>query len=118
MSYPARHNNTLRGWKSLLPAPLSLSVWDQVGSRPSGRCLSFSITHRQVSDIISGFPLVTQVTVFDVYSGKQVPPGKKSLAYRITFQSPKHTLTDEEVNRIQQQILDGLSKKLGATLRG
>ena len=75
------------------------------------------VTHQRVKDIIEGFPLVKQVTIFDVYSGEQVPPGKKSLAYSITFQSPTHTLTDEEVNQVQQQVLDKLSGELGATLR-
>ncbi len=76
------------------------------------------IAHRQVQEIVSGFPLVTEVTLFDVYAGEQLPAGKKSLAYRITFQSPSHTLTDEEVNKVQKQILDKLSQKLGASLRG
>ncbi|GAH90111.1 unnamed protein product, partial [marine sediment metagenome] len=75
------------------------------------------ITHQQILDIIKSFPLVNQVTIFDVYAGDQVPPGKKSLAYRVVFQSPTHTLTDKEVNRVQQQILDKLSSTLGATLR-
>jgi len=70
-----------------------------------------------VQNIIKSFPLVNQVAIFDVYAGEQVPPGKKSLAYRITFQSPSHTLTDEEVNKVQQQILDKLSSELGAKLR-
>jgi phenylalanyl-tRNA synthetase beta chain len=76
------------------------------------------VSHQQVVDIIKGFSLVKQVAIFDVYSGKQVPPGKKSLAYRITYQSPTHTLTDEEVNKVQQQILNKLSQQLRATLRG
>ncbi len=75
------------------------------------------ITHRQVQDIIRSFPLVRQVIIFDVYTGGQVPPGKKSLAYRVIYQSPAHTLTDEEVDEVQQQILDKLSQELGATLR-
>jgi phenylalanyl-tRNA synthetase beta chain len=75
------------------------------------------ISHQRVLAIITGFPLVNRVTLFDVYAGNQVPRGKKSLAYRITFQSPAHTLTDEEVSRVQQQILDKLSSELGATLR-
>ena len=73
--------------------------------------------NQQVLDIIKSFPLAAQVAIFDVYSGEQVPQGKKSLAYRITFQSPTHTLTDEEVNKVQQQILDKVSRDLGATLR-
>ncbi len=75
------------------------------------------IAHRQVVDIIKGFPLVEQVVIFDVYSGEQVPAGQKSLAYRITFQSPTQTLTDDEVNGVQQQILARLANELGATLR-
>ncbi len=75
------------------------------------------ITHQRVKDIISSFPLVKQVGIFDVYIGDQVPPGKKSLAYRISFQSPSHTLTDEEVDKVQQQILAKLSGELGAILR-
>jgi phenylalanyl-tRNA synthetase beta chain len=76
------------------------------------------VSHQQVTDIIKGFSLVNQVAIFDVYSGAQVPQGKKSLAYRITYQSPTHTLTDEEVNKVQEQILSKLSQQLGATLRG
>jgi phenylalanyl-tRNA synthetase beta chain len=76
------------------------------------------VAHRQAQDVIKGFPLVTEVALFDVYSGGQLTAGKKSLAYRITFQSPTHTLTDDEVNKVQQKILDKLSKRLGASLRG
>ncbi len=76
------------------------------------------LAHQKAVDIIKGFPLVEQVAIFDVYSGDQVPAGKKSLAYRITFQSPTHTLTDEEVDRVQKKILNRLSGELGASLRG
>jgi phenylalanyl-tRNA synthetase beta chain len=75
------------------------------------------VSHQRIRDIIKGFPLVEQVAIFDVYSGEQVASGKKSLAYSITFQSPDHTLTDEEVNKVQQQILTKLSSELGAALR-
>jgi len=75
------------------------------------------INHQQLQALIESFPLVSRVTVFDVYSGRQVPPGKKSFAYHIVYQSPSHTLTDEEVNQVQQQILDRLSQELGARLR-
>jgi len=76
------------------------------------------ISYRQILDIIKGFSLITDVKFFDVYSGKQVADGKKSLAYRLVYQSPTHTLTDEEVNRVQEQLLKRLTKELGATLRG
>ncbi len=76
------------------------------------------VSHQQIVDIIRNFSLVKDVAIFDVYSGKQVPAGKKSLAYRITYQSPAHTLTDEEVNKVQEQILKRLGQQLGAALRG
>jgi phenylalanyl-tRNA synthetase beta chain len=79
--------------------------------------LDKAVTHRQVMVIVTSFPLVTSVDIFDVYSGEQVPPGKKSLAYRLTFQSPDHTLTDKEVNKVEEQILARLTKDLGAVLR-
>jgi len=75
------------------------------------------VTHQRVQALIKSFPLVNQLTIFDVYTGEQVPPGKKSLAYRVIYQSPTHTLTEREVNKIQQQILSKLSQELGATLR-
>jgi len=74
-------------------------------------------SNQQVQNIIKGFPLVFQVTIFDVYSGEQVPPGKKSLAYRVVYQSPTHTLTDEEANKVHEKILGRLARELGATLR-
>ena len=61
-----------------------------------------SITHQKIKSVIHSFPLVEEVEIFDIYSGGQVPEGKKSMAYRVTYRSPKHTLTDEEVNQEQQ----------------
>lgn len=75
------------------------------------------VTHRRIMDIIASFPLVSEVKLFDVYSGKQLPAGKKSLAYRLVYQSHEKTLTDEAVNKVQEQILKRLNKELGATLR-
>ena len=76
------------------------------------------VTHKLIAEIIGEFPLVKNLQLFDVYTGKQVGEGNKSLAYSLTFQSAEQTLTDEEVNNVQQQILEKLSSKLGATLRG
>jgi phenylalanyl-tRNA synthetase beta chain len=76
------------------------------------------VTHQQILDTMKGFSLVTEVTLFDVYAGGQIPAGKKSMAYRLTFQSPDKTLTDQQVNGVQQAILKKLATGLGATLRG
>ncbi|MCL2615289.1 MAG: phenylalanine--tRNA ligase subunit beta [Dehalococcoidia bacterium] len=79
--------------------------------------LGSDISHKQVLDIIKGFSLVKKATLFDVYAGKQVAQGKRSLAYSLTFQSAEHTLTDAEVDRVLDAILHKLQSALGATLR-
>jgi len=76
-----------------------------------------AVTHRQAIDVIRSFPLIDDVSLFDVYSGEQVSAGKKSLAYHITYQSPNKTLTDDAVNAIMKQIITKLAKDFGATLR-
>ena len=107
---------------ALLPFTLRNRVFQPVPRFPAvvrdmALVLGTEITHRQVQDTIKGFPLVSQVALFDVYVGEQVPQGKKSLAYRITFQSPTQTLTDDEVNHVLKQILEKLSQEFGAILR-
>jgi phenylalanyl-tRNA synthetase beta chain len=75
------------------------------------------IDYQQAYDIINDFPLVRQINLFDMYSGEQVPEGKKSLAFRVVYQSDTQTLTDEDVDKVQERILARLAKELGATLR-
>lgn len=65
----------------------------------------------------SGVSLVTDVRVFDVYRGKGVPDGRKSIAYTIRYASTDRTLTDEEVNDAHSRIIAALEKDLGAVLR-
>ncbi len=106
----------------LLPFALGNRVFQPIPRFPAvvrdmALVVDDEVAHQRVLDVIKTSPLVERVALFDVYSGEQVPKGKKSLAYRITFQSPTQTLTDDEVNRVQQQILDKLSRDLGATLR-
>lgn len=74
---------------------------------------------KQIEDIIrqrSG-RIFEDVKLFDVYKGKQVPDGMKSVAYSITFRAEDKTLTDEEVAKTMKRILDGLKDTLGAQLR-
>jgi phenylalanyl-tRNA synthetase beta chain len=75
------------------------------------------VSYRKAEEIIQSFPLVTKVTLFDLYRGRQIPEGKKSFAIRIIYQSPSYTLTDEEVDQTQEQMLARLHQELGATLR-
>lgn len=86
-------------------------------SRDTALIIDRSVKYEEVLALVKGLPLVTQVVLFDVYEGGQVPKGKKSIAFRVVYQSPDHTLTDEEVNQVQQQMVDALSANLGALLR-
>jgi phenylalanyl-tRNA synthetase beta chain len=108
---------------ALLPFTLGHKMFQPISRFPAvvrdmALVLDAGVTNARVQKIMRGFSLVTDVALFDLYSGEQLPAGKKSLAYRITYQSPKHTLTDDEVNKVQEQILDKLAKELGANLRG
>jgi phenylalanyl-tRNA synthetase beta chain len=57
------------------------------------------------------------VDLFDVFRGKNVPEGQKSLAYAFTYRSPEKTLTDAEVNAAHAKILEALKSQLHATVR-
>lgn len=61
---------------------------------------------------------LTQITLFDVYTGKQVEEGKKSLAFSLTFQSNDKTLTDAEIDPAIEKIVTKLQKDFNANLRG
>lgn len=61
--------------------------------------------------------ILEQVELFDIYKGKQIPEGKKSVAYNITMRSPDRTLTDEDVEKAMNKILKNLSD-LNVSIRG
>lgn len=61
--------------------------------------------------------LVESVKLFDVYTGNQIPEGKKSVAYSIIYRSYERTLTDEEINVVHDNIVERLQEKLNAELR-
>lgn len=65
----------------------------------------------------AGGNLVEKVELFDIYKGKQIPEGKKSIAYAIWYRDESKTLTDKDVNKVHEKILKSLEYKLGATLR-
>mgnify|MGYP003311569431 CR=1 FL=1 len=61
--------------------------------------------------------LLINSEVFDVYMGANLPEGKKSIAYALTFGASDRTLTDEEVNPVLDKIVAGVEKAFGAELR-
>src|SRR5699024_8414088 len=65
----------------------------------------------------AGKELVKDIHVFDVYSGEHLPEGKKSIAYRLLFQHPERTLTDEEVETSYQTIISTVNERFNAYVR-
>jgi len=76
-------------------------------------------TFQEVINIIRkvGGKILEEVRIFDLYKGKQIPHGKKSMTFSLVFRDPQRTLTDEEVDKIRLKIISELNKKLGAELR-
>jgi len=66
----------------------------------------------------AGGALLADVVLFDVYRGEQVGPGKRSLAFSLTFQAPDKTLTSEETAKQRERIVKRLTQEFGAQIRG
>jgi phenylalanyl-tRNA synthetase beta chain len=78
-----------------------------------------AIPAEQVAQVIrsAGGSLVTEIQLFDVYRGEQIGLGKKSLAYNVTYLDPERTLTDQDVVKIRERIIQQLHQELNARLR-
>ena len=65
----------------------------------------------------SGGKLLTNIKIFDVYTGNKIDENKKSIAYNLTFEDKTRTLTEEEVMAIFNKIIDNVCHKYNATIR-
>lgn len=77
------------------------------------------ILSKEIEDLIwkKSDNILEEVNLFDVYKGKQVQEGYKSMAYSLVFRSKEKTLVDEEVNKTMSKILSTLETKLNIELR-
>ncbi len=76
------------------------------------------VSSARIQQIVDRHRMVIRSTPFDVYEGEGVPDGKKSVAFRVVFQSQRDTLTSEEVDKFQGDIIRQLTRQLGTELRG
>lgn len=65
----------------------------------------------------AGGKLLESVELFDEYRGDNVPPGKRSLAFRLVYRAGDRTLTDEDVEPVHQKVREALEEKFQAELR-
>ncbi|NRD76061.1 phenylalanine--tRNA ligase subunit beta [Bacillus sp. BRMEA1] len=68
--------------------------------------------------LTTGAPLLKEAYVFDLYEGDKMEEGKKSIAFTLKYVDPERTLTDEEVTKVHERVLEALKDKAGAVLRG
>ena len=61
--------------------------------------------------------MLREIRLFDVYRGPQVGENKKSVAFALTYRHDDRTLTDDDVNKVYNKILDDLREKLDIVLR-
>ena len=78
-----------------------------------------SVTHADVLSVVKKAKPANLVSteLFDVFRGKNVPEGQKSLAYSFTYRNAEKTLKDKEVNAAHDQLVAALTEKLTATIR-
>ena len=78
-----------------------------------------NLTSQEIGKVIknAGGSLLTNIEVFDVYTGIGIGIDKKSIAYSLTFSDNKKTLTDDEINTLMNKIIETTLKKCGAELR-
>lgn len=76
-------------------------------------------TSAEVEDALrrNAGPLLTSITLFDIYEGEQIGPDKKSLAWRLRFTAPDRALTDADLGKVRNRIERGLKKQVGGALR-
>lgn len=101
-----------------------LAVFNELSKFPESRrdialVMDEAVSFDQVRGIVAeqGGEFLQDVTLFDVYRGKGIEEGQKSLALGLTWQHPSRTLTDEEINSTVDATLSALADKLGATQR-
>lgn len=61
--------------------------------------------------------ILKETELFDIYQGEQIPEGQKSIAFKLLFQAPDRTLTDQEVNEVVNKIVENLESEYEAEIR-
>lgn len=91
----------------------------QAVKRDLALLLDKAVTMAQVEKVVrdSEKRLLREVTLFDVYEGKNLEEGKKSYAITMMFQDDEKTLQDKQIEAMMTKIINNLQKQLGASLR-
>ena len=106
--------NYARERSSVDPIPIYPYV-----SRDLSLVLEKSITHESIMALINKFrpKFLESVNLFDIYDGKGIPEGKRSIGYNFIYRSSAETLTDKKVNKVHEKLMNILSQELSAEIR-
>ena len=106
-----QRRTTNKSFKSLPQFPAS--------ERDVAMIVDESVTHSDVLGVVKKIKPanLVETQLFDVFRGKNVPEGQKSLAYSFTYRSVEKTLKDKEVNSAHDQLIAALKEQLPATIR-
>jgi phenylalanyl-tRNA synthetase beta chain len=124
------------GFVEPLVVAAELDLWAMLSARPAQRAvepmpayppvledLAFIVDEGVPAERVeaemrqAGGSLLADVRLFDLYRGAPIEPGRKSLAYALTYQASDRTLTDAEVRHVRERLVAHLESSLGAKLR-
>jgi phenylalanyl-tRNA synthetase beta chain len=88
-------------------------------SRDVSALLANSVSWGEVESAIAGLGIneIVSLNVFDVYRGKGIPEGVRSVSFRVTYRGSEQTLSDEDVAPLHDRVREMLQRQFGAQLR-
>jgi phenylalanyl-tRNA synthetase beta chain len=103
--------NPMRGFK---PLPMFPSI-----RRDIAMVVSEGTAHESVLQTVKQAkpPNLESIELFDIFRGKNIPAGQKSIAYAFIYRNSERTLTDAEVNAAHEKLIEQFKKSLGAVIR-
>ncbi len=114
LDWDALVNLSIKRNVTFTPLPKAQSV-----KRDLALLIDKAVSMEQIEQVVreSERKLLKDVTLFDVYEGKNLPEGKKSYAIALTLRDDEKTLQDKQIEAVMNKVITNLTKRLGAELR-
>ncbi len=115
---PQPKENQPKEKRSAARAKFEASIYQSV-ERDFAFLVDEKITAAEILGAVKqvGKDLIESINIFDVYAGKGIEPGKKSVAFSIRLQPKDRTLTDQEIESVSRSVIDTVTKSTGGVLR-
>ena len=98
---------------------LILSLRNFLSTRDIAMLVDKTVPVADIENVIkkASGKMLESLQLFDVYEGKQIPEGKKSVAYSAIYRSADRSLTGDEVQKVFDKVVKNLENQIGAQLR-